>query len=129
MANVWIIDDDTNIRNALESMCRMMGYQVTPFSSATQAGMQLISGAMMPDIVFLDINMPGVNGIDFLKFIRQKERWNDIIVIIVSSESQETQVEEVIRSGADGYVFKPVNFDELEMAIRISTKRHEAKKN
>jgi two-component system chemotaxis response regulator CheY len=128
MANIWIIDDDTNIRNALESMCRMMGYQVTPFPSATQAGMHLISGAM-PDIVFLDINMPGVNGIDFLKFIRQKERWNDIIVIIVSSESQETQVEEVIRSGADGYVFKPVNFDELKMAINIATKRHDAKKN
>ena len=126
-AHVWIVDDDENIRTAMQMMCGMLGYAVSTFASASEIGKQLLQGKI-PDILFLDINMPDVNGMDLLKYLRQKDRWDDIIVIIVSSESQEHQVEEAIRNGADGYVFKPINFDELSTVIQIGTKRRKTKK-
>jgi two-component system chemotaxis response regulator CheY len=120
--NFWIIDDDAEIRSALSTMCTIIGYETRTFNSAKLAGQTLLSG-ILPKLIFLDINMPGVGGFEFLKFVREKERWNKIIIIMVSSESEETQVEKAIRLGADGYVFKPINFDELKMAIRTAAKR------
>jgi DNA-binding response OmpR family regulator len=120
--NFWIIDDDAEIREALTTMCTILGYETLPFDSPTKAGQALLSGST-PKLIFLDINMPAVSGFEFLKFVREKDRWSKIIIIMVSSESEETQVEKAIRLGADGYVFKPINFDELKMAIRTAAKR------
>jgi two-component system chemotaxis response regulator CheY len=120
--NFWIIDDDAEIRSALTTMCSILGYETFAFDSPKKAGQTLLSGDT-PKLIFLDINMPDVSGFEFLKFVREKERWSKIIIIMVSSESEETQVEKAIRFGADGYVFKPINFDELKMAIRTAAKR------
>ena len=73
--------------------------------------------------------MPGITGFQFLEVLRSKERWQDIVIVMVSSESEETQVEKAITMGADGYVFKPINFDELKMSIRTAAKRRASKKN
>ncbi len=121
-ATFWIIDDDAEIRSALTTMCTILGYETQAFDSPSKAGQTLLSG-VTPKLIFLDINMPGVSGFEFLKFVREKERWKKMIIIMVTSESDETQVEKAIRMGADGYVFKPINFDELKMAIRIAAKR------
>jgi len=119
---VWTIDDDKNIRHVLKTMCNLIGYEVEDFSSPTTAGQALLAG-QQPKVIFLDINMPDVNGFQFLEFLRSKERWLDIVVIMVSSESQDVLVEKAISLGADGYVFKPISFDELKMSIRTASKR------
>ena len=118
----WSVDDDKNLREALCMMLNLMGFETRAFSGARAAAAALMAGDR-PDILFLDINMPEVSGIEFLKVIRGKSIWDDIPVLIASSESAEIQVEVAIRLGADGYVFKPVNFEELQMAIDSAVKR------
>ncbi len=118
----WSVDDDNNLREALCMMLNLIGYETRAFSGARKAAAALMAGDR-PDILFLDINMPEVSGIEFLKIIRGKSIWDDIPVLIASSESAEIQVEVAIRLGADGYVFKPVNFEELQLAIDSAVKR------
>jgi len=118
----WSVDDDKNLREALCMMLNLMGYETRAFLSARDAAAALMVGDR-PDILFLDINMPEVSGIEFLKIVRGRSIWNDIPVLIVSSESAEIQVEVVIRLGADGYVFKPVNFEELQLAVDSAINR------
>jgi two-component system chemotaxis response regulator CheY len=79
-----------------------------------------------PDLLIVDIHIPVVNGLELLSYIRRKPRWVHMPVIILSSESEEERVEQVMRMGADGYVFKPVTIEELEMAIRSASQRRRA---
>lgn len=118
----WLVDDDEDIREAMSMMLRIMGYQVNTFSEARPPAHALLSGKR-PDVLFLDINMPYVNGIELLKFIRKRGTWKDLTILMVTSECDELMVEEAIRLGADGYVFKPVNFEELANAIQNAIKR------
>lgn len=118
----WIVDDVEVIRTALAMMLKITGYEVEAFSEARTPARTLMSGRH-PDILLIDINIPKVSGIELLKFIRQNKAWKHLPILMVTTESDETMVEEAIRLGADGYVFKPVNFEELTNAIEIALKR------
>ena len=120
--NAWVVDDDAEIRTALRMMLRMLGYNLTEFMDVASAAKALVSGDA-PDLVLLDINMPRVSGMDLLAFIRKHALWRHLPILMVSSESTEQFVEQAITTGADGYVFKPINMDELEMAIKTAVRR------
>lgn len=122
---VWLVDDDNNVRSAVRKMLGLLGeYEILEFPEARTPARTLLAGNK-PDLLFLDINMPGVTGFELLKFIRQRDEWKNLVVLMVSSESDETLVEEAVRLGADGYVFKPVNIEELQMAITSATRRRQ----
>ncbi|NPV75101.1 MAG: response regulator [Anaerolineae bacterium] len=120
--DAWIIDDDDEIRTALSMMLKIIGYEVKTFSEARAPARALLDG-QHPDMLFIDINIPQVSGLELLKFIRQRDAWKRLPILMVTSESDEIMVEEAIRLGADGYVFKPVNFEELTNAIEMALKR------
>jgi DNA-binding NtrC family response regulator len=121
----WVVDDDEKIRQAMEMMLKIMGYDVETFSEARAPSRALMEGGR-PDILFLDIRMPQVSGIDMLRFVRSREAFKYLTVVMCTGESDEVMVEDIMRIGADGYVFKPVNFEELENAVRTSLERRRA---
>lgn len=122
---IWMVDDDDDLRRALRKMFRLLGYEVRDFSDGRVATRALLAGEM-PEILFLDIQMPHVTGIQMLAFIRSRSEWNDLPILMLTSESDETRVEQAIRMGADGYVFKPVSFESLQMAIPTALQRRQA---
>jgi DNA-binding response OmpR family regulator len=119
---VWLVDDDVEFRTAMAQMFRMIGYEMRQFPEARAVGMALLAGEH-PDLLFLDINMPHVSGLELLKFIRSREVFNKLPILMMTSESSDQMVEQAIRVGADGYIFKPVSFDELQMAIQTAIRR------
>jgi DNA-binding response OmpR family regulator len=122
---VWVVDDDPNMRTAMRMMFTLIGYEMREFKDARSAAQALLGGDT-PEILFLDINMPEVTGLELLQFIRQRNQWRHLPVLMVSSESDDVRVEQAIRIGADGYVFKPVNIEELQMAIKVAVDRRKA---
>jgi DNA-binding response OmpR family regulator len=122
---IWMVDDDDEMRRALRKMFQLLGYEVRDFSDGRVATRAMLSGEM-PEILFLDIQMPHVNGIQILEFVRSKEEWKHLPILMMTSESDEERVEQAIRLGADGYVFKPVSFDSLQMAIPTAIERRQA---
>lgn len=122
---VWIVDDDSDVRDVVQTMLKILGYEPREFADARVPAQALLAGET-PDLMIVDINIPVVNGLELLSFIRRKPRWVHMPVIILSSESDEERVEQVMRMGADGYIFKPVTIEELEMAIRSASQRRRA---
>jgi len=77
----------------------------------------LLPGTPLPEIVFLDLNMPIKNGMECLKEIRQAERLKNLCVAIYSTSSSEQDIEETFVNGANIYINKPNSFKELKKAI------------
>ena len=72
---------------------------------------------VLPNIVFLDLNMPILNGIDCLKEIKQNEKFKDIAIAIYSTSSSENDIENTFVLGANIYIKKPSNFDDLKKIL------------
>ncbi len=72
----------------------------------------------VPDIVLLDIKMPGMSGFDVLKWARRKERYQQLPIFMLSSSNLEEDASEAKALGADGYLFKSLNLGEVVEALR-----------
>jgi len=124
MKTIWIVDDDQEMARAVILMLKLLKFNARHFLNARLAAKELMDDKR-PDLMILDISMPDVNGIMMLEFIRRRPEWNDLPVIMLSSESTDIQVDEATRLGADAYVMKPVTLDELENALLSVLKKYE----
>ena len=123
MKSIWIVDDDEEMIHAVELMVKMLGYEHRHFFSPQPAAKTLLSGEI-PSVILLDINMPGVSGIDFLEFLRQRADFKKIPVVMLSTEAADVTVDQALALGADGYITKPVSIDELEAALKKAILAH-----
>jgi DNA-binding response OmpR family regulator len=121
MPVAWFTDDDEEMTRAVRLMLHLLGYEMRSFFNARSTARALLAGEV-PDILFLDINMPEVTGIDLLEFIRRRSQWDHLPIIMLTSDATDIQVDQALELGADGYVFKPASIDDLEQAIQ--TARH-----
>ena len=123
MRAVWIVDDDDEMSHAVKLMLQLIEWSVTIFRDARSAAGQLLAGGR-PDLMVLDINMPEVSGIDLLEFLRMRDEFRQIPIVMLSSETTDMQVDEAMKLGADAFVFKPVTLEELEGAIERALAAH-----
>lgn len=75
-------------------------------------------------MLILDINMPEVTGLDMLEFVRRRDQWRNLPVVMLSSEATDVMVDKALEIGADGYVTKPVTIEELEHTMKQAFERH-----
>ena len=123
MKNIWIVDDDEEMAKAVTLMLKLLNCEARHFLNARLAAKAVLDGSQ-PDLVILDINMPEVNGIMMLEFIRQRPEVQNLPVIMLSSEATDLQIDEAINKGADAYVTKPVTLEELEQAMKTAFRKH-----
>lgn len=115
MAKVLIVDDSTAYRLRLRQMIRKLGHQVLMAHDGEQA--LALAQSECPDIILMDIVMPGMNGYQAKRVLAGDDATRDIPVIFVSSHGGETDRIWGIRQGAVAYISKPVDTDELQSAI------------
>lgn len=120
---VWIVDDDDEMAYAVKLMLKLLHCQAQHFRNARLAAAELLEGKQ-PDLLVLDISMPEVTGIMMLEFVRRRKEWQDLPIIMLSSEATDIQIDEAMNLGADAYVTKPVSIEELEEAIQTAFKNH-----
>ncbi|MDR6843724.1 response regulator [Flavobacterium granuli] len=72
---------------------------------------------ILPNIIFLDLNMPILNGIDCLKEIKQNDKFNDIAIAIYSTSSSDQDIENTFVLGANIYIKKPSSFNDLKKIL------------
>jgi len=123
MRRVWIVDDDEEMNRAIGLMLKMLDCEVTSFHTARSAAKTLLTGKT-PQVLFLDINMPEVSGLDMLEFLRRRHEWKELPIIMLSSESADSTVDKALQLGADAYVIKPATLDELEKAMATALHKH-----
>lgn len=123
MKIAWLIDDDEEMSTAVGLMLQVIGFQTRAFLDAPSAGKALLQDEH-PDLILLDINMPKVSGKDFLEFLRSRDEYKGLPVVMLTSEFSDVQMGEFLDLGADGYVVKPVSMGELEKAVDQALGEH-----
>lgn len=113
MASILVIDDDKYIRSTFEDLLLPAGHDVTTLISAEEALKYLKNED--PDLIFLDIKLPGMDGITFLKRL-QNLKYNIPVVVITGFANVDTSVQ-AMKLGAKDYIRKPFNLDEVTLII------------
>ena len=113
---VMIVDDIPINSTLLLKFLEPAGFrEVLRYKSSTEAFESIES--VMPDIILLDVMMPVLDGITFLKKLRENNRFSSVKVIMVSAVSESEEVAKALSLGADGYITKPVQTSELYESI------------
>lgn len=110
-----LIEDNDDFRFYLKDNLKQ-SYRIAEAANGDEGWRQVL--ALQPDLVVSDVMMPGINGIDLCRKIKNDERISHIPVILLTARSSEEQKLEGIQTGADDYITKPFNFEILESRIR-----------
>lgn len=117
MKNILIVDDDIYIGNALEETLLQNGYQVSRAYSGTEAVFAVSHN--LPDLILLDLMLPGMDGEDVLKHI------SNIPVIVISAKADIENKVNLLLNGAVDYITKPFNTKELLARIAVQLRTFE----
>ncbi len=113
---IFVVEDDLDVSHLIEPNRRTAGYDVSTFFSAAPV---VPSAAMnQPALFLLDIMLPGINGFDLCRQIRQHEQLSRIPVIFLSARAQEPDRVQAFEVGGDGYITKPFSPRELIARVR-----------
>lgn len=116
--SILVVDDEPQIRRVLRSSLGSQGAKVFDVETGEQA-LDLLRRETV-DLVLLDLNMPGMGGLETCRAIRAS--WNMPIIVVSVQESGQDKVE-ALDAGADDYVTKPFSFEELMARIRAALRR------
>lgn len=111
--SILIVDDDRSQRELLRDFVGGLGYAVEEAASA-EAALKMIA-ADAPTMILLDVRLPGMNGIDALAEIRRT--WEALPVLLITAHADLKQAVAAIKGGADDYLAKPIDLEELKTAI------------
>ncbi len=113
-----VVDDSKSIRQIERKYLEEMGFTVVEAENGQEALERLKEN---PDVrlIILDWHMPVMNGYEFLKAVRANPEWNEIKIMMVTTENQQKSVVEAIMAGANEYLMKPFDKEMLETKIRF----------
>ncbi|MGA9769927.1 MAG: response regulator [Blastocatellia bacterium] len=111
---VLVIEDDEYSRDALAHLLAAEGYDAQSAHDG-EAGLS-IAKEINPDVIILDLNLPGIDGQQVIKMIRGDKSLASIPILVVTGDDDK-QAQAAVRAGADSYLTKPLEFDALISAI------------
>jgi DNA-binding response OmpR family regulator len=113
MARVLVVDDEPNAVELLQEFLTGKGYEVITAANGKEALQKL--KAERPHLILLDVRMPGMNGLEALRQIREIDR--EVGVIMVTAVNEEETGREALRLGAFDYIVKPLDLAYLERSL------------
>jgi two-component system, chemotaxis family, chemotaxis protein CheY len=113
--DVLVVDDSAAIRKILQRVLHQTGMAIGTIHEAGdgQEALEVLQ-RVRPGLVLTDINMPKMDGLQFLAAMKAVEAWRDIPVVMITTEGGEAKVGEAVRLGAVGYVRKPFTADQIK---------------
>jgi len=114
-ADVLVVDDSAAIRKILQRVLRQTGMAIRTIHEAGDGQEALeVMNAHKVDLVLTDINMPKMDGLQFLASVKASAEWRQVPVVMITTEGGETKVGEAVKLGAAGYVRKPFTADQIK---------------
>ena len=118
---ILVVDDDSQIRRVMRATLAARSYQVGDVRTGEEALRRLRSETY--DVVLLDMNMPGMNGLETCRAMRTGQSGSDLAIIMLTVRNTEQDKIEALDAGADDYVTKPFSMPELLARIRAALRR------
>ncbi len=116
MNDAIIIDDNRSTADALHQMLTVLEVSARVAYGASPA-MSLLSG-FTPGLILLDINMPGVDGLEILAYLRREPRLIPVPVVVITSDDQPETRARVMKGGANAMIIKPATLESLEENLK-----------
>jgi len=120
---VLVVDDNDDIRFMIRYLLERRGYRVLEAGDGLAA--VEIAQSFQPDLILMDLSLPGLDGLGALSLIRDRTELRDIQVIAVSGHAAEEDIEAARAAGFDDYLIKPIDLDQLDRVLvtRLSQKK------
>ena len=115
---VLVVEDDAPVRNLIVTTLKTHEYKYLTAANGGEALM--LASSHNPDVVFLDLGLPDMDGIDVIKQIRD---WSNMPIIVISARSEDEDKIEALDAGADDYLTKPFSVEELLARLRVTVRR------
>jgi two-component system chemotaxis response regulator CheY len=115
MKTIFLIDDSATMMMSVKTTLEISGYKVETAADGEQA-MGKINKGLKPDLIITDINMPKMDGIEFIRNARKILRFTPILTL--TTESQQTKRDEAKKLGASGWLVKPIGGADLLKVIK-----------
>lgn len=112
---ILLIDDHTLFRVGLEGLLVSRGIEIVASVGSGHDAQRLVD-ELNPDIILLDMRMPGINGLEVLTMLREKNE--SLPIVMLTTSTDENDLLKSLRSGAQGYLLKDMEPDELVLALR-----------
>lgn len=110
--HILIVDDSKTVRNLVAFIMKKEGFRVTTAEDGLD-GLEKLYGAGDVALIVSDVNMPRMDGLTFIKTIREQEAYRDLPIIVLSTESEEKDINTGLSVGANVYMVKPAQPDKL----------------
>jgi len=116
MAKVLVVDDEPNIVLSLEFLMEQAGFEVVTAEDGEQA-LARVNDAQ-PDLLLLDISLPGISGFDVLERLRSEEATAQLPIIMLTAHGRDVEREKGMALGADDYITKPFSTQSLVEKVK-----------
>lgn len=114
-----IVDDSRPIRRIESEMLTEMGFQTQEACHGKEALERLLNSDSLPDIILVDWNMPEMDGLEFIKTVRQDARYSGTMLLMVTTETEIDQMLRALTAGADEYLMKPFTKEGLMDKLQL----------
>ena len=108
-----VIDDSRTMRRIVSRVLMGLGYEVVEAGDGQQA-LDALAAGPLPDLACVDWNMPVMDGLTFVTTVRANREWRDITLMMVTTESEHSQIVRALAAGAHEYLIKPFTPDALK---------------
>lgn len=116
--HVLIVDDSKTVRNLVAFIMKKEGFKVTIAEDGLD-GLEKLYGAGEVDLIVSDINMPRMDGLTFIRTIREQEAYRDIPIVVLSTEGQDKDIQSGLNVGANLYMVKPAQPEKLVRNVKM----------
>ena len=113
-----VIDDSRAMRRILGSILGGLGYEVREAGHGREA-LDVLNEGFVPDLATVDWNMPVMDGLQFASAVRSNPAWRSMTLMMVTSESEHTQIVRALTAGAHEYVIKPFTADAIRDKLAL----------
>jgi len=107
-----VLDDSRAMRMILGRILREAGFEVVEAPDG-RAGLDVLAAGPLPDLALVDWNMPEMDGLSFVEEVRRHDRYSAMTLMMVTTESEQSQIVKALEAGAHEYVIKPFTADAI----------------
>ncbi len=118
---ITVIEDDPHISELIEFNLKKEGYETYIFDNANDA--LIFLGGSKPDLIILDLMLPGLQGEDFVKFVKSKDELKEIPILISTAKTDDELFVKLLESGADDFIVKPFSVKVLVAKVKAILRR------
>ncbi|MBC18538.1 Response regulator receiver protein [Pseudodesulfovibrio profundus] len=116
--HILIVDDSKTVRNLVAFIMKKEGFKVTSAEDGLD-GLEKLYSASEVDLIVSDVNMPRMDGLTFIKTVREQDAYKDIPIVVLSTEGQDKDIQTGLTMGANLYMVKPAQPEKLVRNVKM----------